>query len=267
MMHENFSVCRDDGCGDDGERFRLIVTSLVERGWDAAWITENIAARPWHFAIPVDWDDKQIQREIASCGAPRAPQETKPAKAEPISVWDDGLPGWLRARIESVEIPADRDQYFREVVAGLACRGWDTWRIMVKIVGCPWIPPLYAATSRALEFGVQTLLMLPTDSLARLESLGTLRNINDAAPDDVAASDVRAVQTAIAAGRWRESCQAKAWVGRAVASALKLDAEADKAKIVALLKIWIESGALIVVEGEDEQRKKRNFVEVGSAAE
>ena len=72
------------------------------------------------------------------------------------------------------------------------------------------------------------------------------------------------MQRAIASGRWRESVQAKAWAGHAVAAVMKLDAETDKAKIVALLKTWIESGALVVVEGEDEQRKRRQFVEVGS---
>jgi hypothetical protein len=79
-----------------------------------------------------------------------------------------------------------------------------------------------------------------------------------------AASDLRAVQAAIAAGRWRENSQAKDWAGHAVASALHLDVETDRAKIVALLKTWIATGALVAVEGEDEQRKKRSFVEVGS---
>ena len=87
------------------------------------------------------------------------------------------------------------------------------------------------------------------------------------APDEVAASDVRAVQSAIAAGRWRESSQAKNWVGHAVAAVLKLDVEADKAKIVGLLKTWIESGALVVVGVKTEQRKKRRFVEVAPVAD
>ena len=46
---------------------------------------------------------------------------------------------------------------------------------------------------------------------------------------------------------------------------MKLDVETQKATIVASLKTWIGNGALVVVEGEDEQRKKRSFVEVGSA--
>ena len=51
-----------------------------------------------------------------------------------------GLPGWLRDRIESVAIPADRDLYFRDVVAALAGRGWDSLRIAIAIAGRVWIP-------------------------------------------------------------------------------------------------------------------------------
>ena len=81
---------------------------------------------------------------------------------------------------------------------------------------------------------------------------------------DVAASDLRAVQRAIASGRWRENSQAKEWAGHAVAAAMKLDVETHKAKIVALLKTWIGNGTLVVVEGEDDRREKRKFVQVGT---
>jgi hypothetical protein len=69
--------------------------------------------------------------------------------------------------------------------------------------------------------------------------------------DGVTVSDLRAVQVAIAAGRWRESSQAKDWAGYAVADVLRLDAtnRAHKSKIAALLKTWVASGMLIVVEG------------------
>jgi hypothetical protein len=94
-----------------------------------------------------------------------------------------------------------------------------------------------------------------------------LRSIDEAAPDDVAASDLRAVQCVIASGRWRENSQAKEWAGHAVTSAMKLDVETHKAKIVALLKTWIGNGALVVVEGEDEKRMTRKFIEVGKPAD
>ena len=87
--------------------------------------------------------------------------------------------------------------------------------------------------------------------------------------EGVTGADLRAVQGRIAAGRWRESPQAKDWAGLAVANVLNLDPtdKADRAKISALLKTWIANGALIVVEGEDDTRRKRSFVEVGTPAD
>jgi hypothetical protein len=85
--------------------------------------------------------------------------------------------------------------------------------------------------------------------------------------EDVTAKDLQAVLQAVGAGRWRESPQAKDWVGRAVAEAMGLDVEDEqaKAKIKGLLKIWIKNGDLAAVEGKDEKRMDRKFVEVGSA--
>ena len=85
----------------------------------------------------------------------------------------------------------------------------------------------------------------------------------------VTVSDLRGVQVAIAAGRWRESPQAKDWAGHAVASVLKLDAanKAHRAKIAGLLKTWIATGALVIVEGLDSARRPRSFVEVGTPAD
>jgi hypothetical protein len=68
----------------------------------------------------------------------------------------------------------------------------------------------------------------------------------------------------IRAGKWRADVQAKLWVGRAVAQAMRLDLDkkADKAKVKGLIEIWLKSGALITVEGEDDKRNPRKFVEV-----
>ena len=87
--------------------------------------------------------------------------------------------------------------------------------------------------------------------------------------EGVTVSDLRAVQSAIAAGRWRENCQAKDWAGHAVASVLELDAanKAHRAKIVSLLKTWIANGMLVVVEGKDERHETRSFIEVGKPAD
>lgn len=87
--------------------------------------------------------------------------------------------------------------------------------------------------------------------------------------DGVTVSNLRKVQTAIAAGRWRENSQAKEWAGYAVAGVLKLDPKnkAHKAKIVALLKARIKNGMLDVVEGEDASRRPRSFISVGTPAD
>jgi hypothetical protein len=88
-------------------------------------------------------------------------------------------------------------------------------------------------------------------------------------PDPLAGitgADFDKVAAVIRSDRWRENSQAKMWVGRAVARALELDPEnkADKAKIAGLLKVWRASGALVAVEGKDENRETKTFIEVAN---
>jgi len=85
--------------------------------------------------------------------------------------------------------------------------------------------------------------------------------------EDVTVADLRKVQRIIAQGRWRESVQAKDWVGKAVAQALDLDTDnkAHRSKITTLLKTWIKNGALLVVDERDERREIRSYVVVGEA--
>jgi hypothetical protein len=80
----------------------------------------------------------------------------------------------------------------------------------------------------------------------------------------VTGSDFEKVAAVIRRGKWRENSQAAAWVGNAVGEALDLDAskKADKARIAGMLKIWLASGSLRIVEGQDEKRETRKFVEV-----
>jgi hypothetical protein len=75
------------------------------------------------------------------------------------------------------------------------------------------------------------------------------------------------VAVAIRSGDWRKDVRSSFWVGKAVAKALGLDVEdkAAKAKIVGLIKAWLAAGSLIVVEGFDEQRRPREFVQVCDA--
>lgn len=89
--------------------------------------------------------------------------------------------------------------------------------------------------------------------------------------EGVTADHLRRVQGAVQGGSWKESNQAKNWVGIAVANVMGLDpdreAKADRARINALLRQWIASGALIVVEKRcPEKREDKKFVEVGEWA-
>ncbi|MBS0529756.1 MAG: AAA family ATPase [Proteobacteria bacterium] len=82
--------------------------------------------------------------------------------------------------------------------------------------------------------------------------------------DGITGADFDKVARVIRSARWRENVQATAWVGKAVAEALDMDAgnKADKTKIIAMLNVWRAAGSLVVVEGEDEKRNIRKFVEV-----
>jgi hypothetical protein len=80
----------------------------------------------------------------------------------------------------------------------------------------------------------------------------------------VTGGDFEKVASVIRRGKWRENSQAAAWVGNAVAEALDLDVskKVDKARVAGMLKIWLASGSLKIVEGQDEKRETRKFVEV-----
>jgi len=82
------------------------------------------------------------------------------------------------------------------------------------------------------------------------------------------ADDLRAVQNKVASGKWRDSVQAADWVGLAVAEVLGLDLDdpADKLRAKVLLKGWLETGALKVVDGKDAKSNPRKMIEVGTWA-
>ena len=71
------------------------------------------------------------------------------------------------------------------------------------------------------------------------------------------------VQLRVAAGQWRDSAQAKDWVGHAVAQVAGLSADKDKARIKAILKTWKRNGALKVESLPDKNGDERPFVVVG----
>jgi hypothetical protein len=86
--------------------------------------------------------------------------------------------------------------------------------------------------------------------------------------DDMEVSDLFAIQKAIDAGQWRADTRSPDWAGNAVAKVLELDiaAPADKNRIKAMLKVWLETGALKEAERLDEHRHPKLCVEVGNWA-
>jgi hypothetical protein len=84
--------------------------------------------------------------------------------------------------------------------------------------------------------------------------------------DGITGADFDKVARVIRARKWRENVQASAWVGKAVAEALDMNVanRADKTKIIAMLNVWRAAGSLVVVEGQDEKREIRKFIEVAN---
>lgn len=85
--------------------------------------------------------------------------------------------------------------------------------------------------------------------------------------DGLSVRDLYNVQQSIAAGEWAQSVQASNWAGHAVAEALGLDAsdKRDKARIGALLRDWVKTGALLIEARHDSKKgRDRPFVIVGN---
>jgi hypothetical protein len=82
--------------------------------------------------------------------------------------------------------------------------------------------------------------------------------------EGVTGRDFECAAALIRGGRWRASAQARDWVGKAVAQALKVDVDCPKgkAKVLGIIKLWIKHGSLLVVEGQDSTRHTVKWVEV-----
>ena len=105
----------------------------------------------------------------------------------------------------------------------------------------------------------------PKDLLGRGDDMGVVTKWEWPNPlDGVTGADFDKAAAAIRGGKWRKDTQAKDWVGKAVAKALKLDLnnKADKAKVKGLVGIWLTAGSLVEVDGLDDQRKSKTFIEV-----
>ena len=75
-----------------------------------------------------------------------------------------------------------------------------------------------------------------------------------------------AVQQELASGDWRESVQAKDWIGHLVAKVAGLSAETDKGRIKAILRAWRKSGAL-AIEHRTLNGRDTPFVVVGKVVD
>lgn len=76
--------------------------------------------------------------------------------------------------------------------------------------------------------------------------------------------DLYAVQQRLVTGPWRESVQAKDWVGHLVAEVAGLSVETDKERIKAILRTWFKNGALATELQRDRKGNDRRFVIVGN---
>jgi hypothetical protein len=75
---------------------------------------------------------------------------------------------------------------------------------------------------------------------------------------------LKAVQRAVSEKAYRESSQSTEWVGNIIATVLGMDPEKDKRRLGSIIKQWVRTDVLRVVEGEDAKRNPRKFVEVGT---
>jgi hypothetical protein len=82
--------------------------------------------------------------------------------------------------------------------------------------------------------------------------------------DGITGADFDKAAAAIRAGRWKESIQAKDWVGKPIAKALglDLDSKSGKARVKGLIHAWLKAGSLVVVEEKDDHREIKSFVKV-----
>jgi hypothetical protein len=82
--------------------------------------------------------------------------------------------------------------------------------------------------------------------------------------DGVTTAKLMEVQRAVADGSYRENVRSADWVGNIIAQVLGMDPDDEKRRIASILKQWIKNDVLRVVERDDEMRRPRKFVEVGT---
>lgn len=75
---------------------------------------------------------------------------------------------------------------------------------------------------------------------------------------------LRKVQREVGSGQWREDVRSgDKWVGNIIATVLGMDPDDDRKRLSSIIKQWVKTDVLRVVEMDDEKRRPRKFVEVG----
>lgn len=82
--------------------------------------------------------------------------------------------------------------------------------------------------------------------------------------DCITKENTRSVQRAVASGQFRKDPRASNWVGNIISTVLGMDPDEDKKRLSAVIKQWLKTDVLREVEGVDETRRQRLFVEVGT---
>ena len=81
--------------------------------------------------------------------------------------------------------------------------------------------------------------------------------------DGISTAKARAVQRAVAEGKWRKDPRSPDWVGHVVAQTVGMDVEKDRKRISAILKEWVKNGVLVEFEDHDQKGNVRRFVKEG----
>ena len=76
---------------------------------------------------------------------------------------------------------------------------------------------------------------------------------------------LKQVQQRVSEGEFRADVRSKdRWVGNVIADVCNIDIGSGQHRVKDILKQWLETDMLRIVERQDQHRKAREFVEVGT---
>lgn len=83
--------------------------------------------------------------------------------------------------------------------------------------------------------------------------------------EGISLAKTKEIQARVAEGKWRLDPRAENWVGNVISTVIDIDPTDDggKKRLGKIIKQWVATDVLRVVEEEDSQRRPRKFVEVG----